>query len=78
MAKISAYGATEVARIRCENNYGTTYLYVLCSDGRILYRPTGYPGTSYTVRGKLTKPEHINAEYLEKVVRYKDRMLPIA
>ena len=73
MAKISAYGATEVARVTCENSRGTKYVYVMCSDGRILYRPIatkGEPSPSYLLRGKLTKPEHFNTDYLTQVVNH--------
>ena len=79
MAKISARGATEVARVKCEDNLGRFYLYVMCSDGRILYRPVAARGErsiAFLLRGKLTKPEHITADYLEKVIRH-DRFLPV-
>lgn len=73
MAKISAYGATEVARVTCENSRGTKYAYVMCSDGRILYRRVAAKGErseAYLLRGKLTKPEHFNADYLARVVKH--------
>lgn len=49
MAKISARGATEVARIMVVNpQTKQDYIMVLCSDGRILIRPAGSKGT-YTL-----------------------------
>jgi len=38
MAKISARGATEVARIKTKTQSGHLYLWVMTSDGRILRR----------------------------------------
>ena len=53
MAKITAYGATEVARIRTRDPAGHEHLWVINSRGIVLRRPTGIPGTSYTVYRRL-------------------------
>jgi len=52
MSKISANGASEVARITAINPRTTPpskTIMVLCSDGRILTRYAGDAGTGYTV-----------------------------
>ena len=49
MAKISANGAHEIARIKVTSPAGYPYLWVMCSDGRVLSRATGELGDSYTV-----------------------------
>lgn len=50
MAKISANGATEMARIKSRKaNSNIEWLWVMCSDGRILRRTTGDLGTGYSV-----------------------------
>jgi hypothetical protein len=49
MAKISANGAHEIARIRVASPAGYPYLWVMCSDGRVLTRATGELGDGYTV-----------------------------
>jgi hypothetical protein len=46
MAKISARGATEVARRRVEYGSGVSTTYVLCSDGRVLSKIHYGDGTS--------------------------------
>jgi len=49
MAKISANGATEVARINVTRaDGGYTYVWVMTSDGRVLSRARG-TGDGYTV-----------------------------
>ncbi len=50
MAKISARGATEVARLRVKTPTGLEKIYVLTSDKRILTRYVGDAGTGYTIR----------------------------
>ena len=55
MAKISARGCTEVARVTASNpTTGTRAIFVLRSDGKVLRRNTGDAATGYTVLGKLT------------------------
>lgn len=49
MAKISANGAHEVARIKVTSPGGYPYLWVMCSDGRVLSRATGELSDGYTV-----------------------------
>lgn len=63
MAKIGARGATEVARIKTESPAGTSYLWVMCSDGRVLRRITGELGESYAVFRRHVRPEARN-QYL--------------
>lgn len=53
MAKISANGAHEIARIRVEHLIsGQPYLWVMCSDGRVLSRATGELSDGYTVAAR--------------------------
>jgi hypothetical protein len=70
MAKISARGATEVARVRGQRE-GADFqmIYVMCSDGRVLRRSTGEFGSGYSVRGKVSRPENRTAEYLRAIVK---------
>jgi len=49
MAKITANGAHEVARIRVTSPAGFPYLWVMCSDGRVLSRATGELSDGYTI-----------------------------
>ena len=49
MAKISANGAHEVARIRAISPAGYTYIWIMTSDGRVLTRTTGELSDGYTV-----------------------------
>jgi hypothetical protein len=42
LAKISAGGATETARITVKSKSGAQYLAVACSDGRILMRAASF------------------------------------
>jgi hypothetical protein len=49
MAKISANGATEKARIKTKSPGGYEYLWVMTSDGRVLRRVIGEVSTGYTV-----------------------------
>jgi len=67
MAKISAYGATEVARIRVRTTADREKIYVMTSDGRVLTRYAGETGSTYTLRGRTKKPESINREFLSQV-----------
>jgi hypothetical protein len=57
MAKISAYGATEVARVKVVNSSGEfPRLFVLTSTGKILTRLTGELSTSYTIVHRIKRP----------------------
>lgn len=56
MAKISARGAQEVARITAASPGGARYIYVMASDGRVLYRPTGDAGSGYSIHGRKAAP----------------------
>jgi len=59
MAKITANGATEAARIRTTSHEGrVTYLWVMNSKGTILWRQTAASGyaTGYTVYSRRNKP----------------------
>jgi hypothetical protein len=66
MAKITANGATEVARIRT-TFAESTYLWVMTSDGRILRRCTDFDET-YQVIGRGWKGDKTLAA-LEKIAR---------
>lgn len=55
MAKITARGAREVARITAAKR-GTEWLWVMCSDGRVLTRIKGPDGNAYAVRTKVPDP----------------------
>lgn len=66
MAKISAHGATDVARVKTDDK-----LYVLCSDRRVLRRFTGTLTSGYSVIGKVKEmPPHPSERQrlLERVV----------
>jgi hypothetical protein len=67
MAKISARGATEVARIRAATRSGTEWLYVLCSDGRVLTRLAA-PGESYGIRARIGR-DQISRDRLASIVQ---------
>ena len=67
MAKISANGATEVARIQAISPAGYTYLWVMTSDGRVLSRASG-TGDGYTVA----------ARGLRRSLRVRETLLRIA
>ena len=69
MAKINAYGETEVARRKVSTAAGHEKLYVLTNGGRVLTRYTGETGTGYTLRGRLKDPAHRTAEWLDKVIK---------
>lgn len=61
MAKISARGAREVLRAEIERR-GTRFIYVLCSDGRMLSQavipgPYGVHRTGYTVVARGVTPQ---------------------
>ena len=49
MAKISANGAHEVARLSAISQRGTRYILVMTSDGRVLSRATGDADSGYVV-----------------------------
>lgn len=68
MAKISAYGETEVARFSVTTAAGHSKIYVMTSGGRVLTRYTGEAGTGYTVRGKVRDTTKRNADFLRKVI----------
>jgi len=57
MAKISANGATEVARVTTRNRHGYRYIWVMTSDGRVLQRCTDQQiGSGYTVLRRRIQP----------------------
>lgn len=74
MAKISARGAHKVGEVRCrrsDSENDATFVFVLCSDGRVLVRfirPSGYtaPGmpptinSGYSVHHKRRLPLHLD------------------
>jgi len=49
MAKITANGAHEVTRISVRSPAGIRYIWVMCSDGRVLSKPANEPSLGYTV-----------------------------
>jgi hypothetical protein len=68
MAKISAHGATEVARERSSDTGGT---WLLASDGRIL-RKSGLAGDNWTVAGRLKPGVPVTADTLHRfMVRHR-------
>lgn len=68
MAKISARGATEVARLKAKSEAsGATYIYLMTSDGRILMRDSRDNG--FTVAHRVRHPDNITREQLERFVR---------
>jgi hypothetical protein len=70
VAKISARGAREVARITATRPAsGGRYIYVLTDDGRVLYRAVGVVGTSYTIRGRIKNPASRTRDMLALVVK---------
>lgn len=77
MAKISARGAREVARLKVRSAFpgGGEYLYVMTTDGRVLRRATGDAGTGYTVRLRVKDPAKRTEETLRKVTE-RDFMAP--
>lgn len=67
MAKISARGATEVARLKAKSeSSGATYIYILTSDGRVLMRDSRDSG--FTVAYRVQKKENLTREYLERYI----------
>ena len=64
MAKISAYGAKEVARYRVGN---TRRAYVVCSDGRVLYR-NGFG--RFSLVGRYGSVDEAKAEAEERSKRW--------
>jgi hypothetical protein len=69
MAKINAFGATEVARIKCKSTFDHDFLYVLCSDGRVLWRASKNAGSRYLVRGRVRDPKDRTEAFLREIVR---------
>lgn len=68
MAKISARGATEVARLKAKSEAsGETYIYLMTSDGRILMRNSKDNG--FTVAHRVRAQTNINREQLERFVK---------
>lgn len=64
MAKISARGATQVAKIMVVNPMTKKdYILVLCSDGRILIRPAGSKGTYTLLRRGVS---HLTEGFLKQ------------
>ena len=64
MAKISAHGAHEVARIKATipgNHY--SQLFVIASDGRVLSRYTDI-SSGYRIYGRIKDPSKRTAEFL--------------
>ena len=69
MAKISARGATEIARVKAHSEAADVdYLFVLTSDGRVLSRYAGENGSGYTLAHKVRNPDNINQAFLERFV----------
>lgn len=68
MAKISARGATEFARINYSNGIGHTGILVLRSDGKVLRRLTGSTPTGYTIIGSLPK-KGLSVVHLHQIAR---------
>jgi hypothetical protein len=70
MAKISAYGAHEVARLNVNTMGGYPGILVIASDGRLLFRYSasgnGDLGSSYKVLGKVKNPAKRNAAMLTR------------
>lgn len=67
MAKISARGAKEVARIKAKSEAGGySYIFILTSDGRVLKRLSQDSG--YTVDHRVRNPENINRAFLERYI----------
>lgn len=77
MAKISARGAREIARITATRPGASgRYLYVLASDGRVLTRYSGGQASSaYKVRGRIRNPDARTRESLALVVK-RDGLVP--
>lgn len=68
MAKISARGATEVARIKARSEAsGETYIYLMTSDGRILMRNSKDNG--FTVAHRVKAKDNITREQLERFIK---------
>lgn len=65
MAKISAYGETEVARVEATTNKGNhRYVYVMTSGGRILVKYIGIGGEPYTLFRNHIRPQDRNEGFL--------------
>ncbi len=70
MAKTSANGATEVARLTVQpEGLDFQMIYVLCSDGRVLKRVRVEHGSGYSVRGRIRIPKDRTAEFLAVIAR---------
>jgi hypothetical protein len=67
MAKISARGAKEIARVKATSEAsGASYIYLLTSDGRVLMRASQDNG--FTVAHRVRNPDNINREFLIRFV----------
>lgn len=69
MAKISAYGAHEVARMNVKTRAGYPAILVMASDGRVLFRYTGDLGSSYKVVGKAGLAANRTSEMLARYAK---------
>lgn len=76
MAKISANGATEMARIKSVSSNGTEFLWVMCSDGRVLRRLTSYGGTGYSVYRRGWKGDKTQAVLIEMAQACGHKVVP--
>jgi hypothetical protein len=70
MAKISARGAKEVARLAAVSLNDVRYLFVLRSDGKVLRRMADGEGgnTGYQIFGTLRKGAVLEAATLQRIV----------
>ena len=69
MAKISANGAHEVARIKATFSGNHTRIFVITSDGRVLGRWTGDLNSGYVVILRNIPPECRNSDNLRHYVK---------
>jgi hypothetical protein len=68
MAKITAHGASEVARVYARSASGTPYVYVMCSDGRILQR-WDHPGSGFREAYDNIPVPKRTEDYLAGIIR---------
>jgi hypothetical protein len=65
MAKISAYGEHEVARVEATTNKGNhRYVYVMTSGGRVLVKYLGLANEPYTLFRNHINPQDRNEAFL--------------
>ena len=76
MAKISANGATEMTRIKSKGPTGTVFIWVMCSDGRVLRRITSNGGTGYSVYYNKWKGDKTQAALVEMAETCGHKVLP--